>query len=96
MTIRRILFSLSAVVVLSGAVMAGPPNSSLPEGRELDPVARDYFLAPPAASEEKSSNTRSPEKQSDTAAGEFVSWLYNTINTWLTIPLGTVEPHVTR
>lgn len=66
---RRALLGVLATVVLSGAAAAKPPESSgpLPEGRELDPVVRDYFLpTPPGERIRDRAPARPAEKPGDT------------------------------
>jgi hypothetical protein len=46
----RTLFGLLLAAALAGAAHAGPPDTvgPLSDGRELEPVARDYYLPAPA------------------------------------------------
>lgn len=39
----RLVMCAAAVLLACGSALAGPPRGPLPEGRELDPVARDYY-----------------------------------------------------
>jgi hypothetical protein len=94
MTFRRSVYSLLGVVALCSAVMANPPSRTLPEGRELDPVARDFFGAPPSANEPAPS--RPVEKPTDTVSDSFLSSLWDSFYNSLTIPLGTVQPRLAR
>lgn len=91
MTMRRILFAL-AVALLGGVTDARPPFGGLPEGRELDPVTRDYYL--PASPAQRSApaepeRTRGPAEEPYPLA--LLDALWEALRTELTIPLGTVE-----
>ncbi len=86
MTLRRILWSLTASAALCGMVSATPP--ALSEGRELDPVARDFFLTtlPPAPAPVEA------EEPGSLPPLSFLSNIREVILTSITIPLGTVRP----
>jgi hypothetical protein len=79
------LMGVAATAALCGPASAAPP--ALSEGRELDPVARDFFLAGPA--------TPAPGAESAPAKLPTLSFLGNireVIITRFTVPLGTVRP----
>jgi hypothetical protein len=61
----------------------------LPEGRELDPVARDFFLAGPTAPAPAPSEEAAPAKLPPLS---FLGNLREAIITRLSFPLGTVRP----
>ena len=91
MTLRRMLLGLSGAVAVSGMAVAAPPGGHLSEGRELDPVARDYYLTTPAPAAEAA-----PARE-DQTPGDMFGWslfadFRETILNELTIPLGTVPP----
>lgn len=86
MTLRRMIWSVAATAALGGASSAAPP--ALSEGRELDPVGRDFFLAGPTA-------PAPGGEAAPTSAAPAVSFLGSVreaILAKLTVPLGTVRP----
>ncbi len=88
MTLRRTLLGLvCAAAVVSGA----PANPPLPEGREVDPVVRDFHLGEPPAAAESGTPAVAPDRP-----GEFFGWslvvaLHAAIMDRFTMQLGTVK-----
>jgi hypothetical protein len=87
MQMRRVLLGLMGAGALCG-VAAKPPGGPLSEGRELDPVTRDFHLAAPAV---VPSGTAPPlvEKPRDLFGGSILAGLWEAILNELTMPLGT-------
>jgi hypothetical protein len=83
---------LASAVALCGAVAAKPPLGPIPEGRELDPVTRDYYLVPQPKSEgkkEASGSSRAPETANLDAIFLAVALgVHDTLMSESTIPLG--------
>ncbi len=93
MTFRRKLFCLAAVVALCGTATARPPISPLPEGRELDPVTRDYYLVhPPTIPTEDIAPARTERPAVALALTAMLVSVCEAILQEMTIPLGTVQP----
>ena len=91
------LSSLPGVVAvaLCGVATAAPPGGPLSEGREVDPVVRDFQLNEPVVPE-GAAPSRSPEKPGDTFVASVLAALGDAILNRLTIPLGTVSPAESR
>lgn len=83
----RLTMCVAAVVLACGSATAGPPRG-LPEGRELDPVVRDYYHGePPVPPAERAA----PREQKASAA----AWLVRAgcaaveaVLSEVTVPLG--------
>ena len=86
MTLRRLLMGVMTMMCLGAAVSAAPP--ALSEGREVDPVARDFFLATPApapAPSEEAAQAKLPPLS-------FLGHFREVILAKFTVQLGTVRP----
>jgi hypothetical protein len=96
MTLRAVLGWL-VMVLLCGAVVAQQPRTPGPlsEGREVDPVARDFFLPVPPPGPITTGPTAPTQKRGD-LVGSFIGAMCEAILQRLTIPLGTVRPDGTR
>jgi hypothetical protein len=81
-----------ATAALCGAAPAAPP--ALSEGRELDPVARDFFLGSPAgpAAAEEAARPGVPAQASGVSCASFLGNVREALFSKLTVPLGTVRP----
>jgi hypothetical protein len=80
-----------ATAALCGATSAAPP--ALSEGRELDPVARDFFGGPPAPSAvEEAAAPRVAAPASEATGASFLANVREVLLSRLTVPLGTVRP----
>lgn len=90
MTLRRMLLSGLTALLLSGTALANPPGASgtLPEGRELDPIAREYYLPIPVS---EPAQNRAVSRPGD-MVGSFIGAMCEVLFRELTIPLGTVRP----
>jgi hypothetical protein len=84
---RRVLLGLVGAGALCG-VAAKPPGGPLSEGRELDPVTRDFHLAAPVAVPESDGPLRT-EKPGDMCGESILAGLWEAILNELTMPLGT-------
>jgi hypothetical protein len=88
MSPRKALLGLAGVIGLTGSAAAGPPVSPLVEGREPDPVAREFYRD----STPVGGYVARPEFPAPPASG---AWLGLTAAVWdvlldqLTVPLGT-------
>lgn len=89
MTMRRMLLGLvgAAAVSVCGAATAKPPLS---EGREVDPVVRDFQLGGSPAAVEGSAPTGAPEKPGDVFGWALLVALHDALMAHFTMPLGTV------
>ena len=59
----RLMLSGVAVAALACGATAAPPRGPLSEGREPDPVAREYYHgAPPAPPVERAAPAREPQQ----------------------------------
>ena len=90
MTMRRMLLGFVGVA-MCGVAMAKPPGGNpLSEGRELDPVVRDFQLSEPPATPESRALPPPTEKQGDTCNEVLMmTSLSDAIMNGHTIPLGT-------
>ena len=88
MTMRRMLLGLvgAAAVSVCGAATAKPPQS---EGREVDPVVRDFQLGGPPAAVEMG-GAAAPEKPGDVFGWALLVALHEALMDHFTMPLGTV------
>ncbi|QJW96002.1 hypothetical protein [Frigoriglobus tundricola] len=87
MTLRRTLLGVAGVVAVCGAALAGPPSGPLSEGREVDPVVRDFQLnEPPAAVRREPAPV---DQKGDLFRGSLLAALYEAIMHGITIPLGS-------
>ena len=96
MTTRRILLGLISAVAMCGAVAAKPPGlqpNPLAEGREMDPVTREFYLPDPTiAATEDSTPSRALDKSAPRSAVWFLlHGIHEAAMNELTIPLGTAE-----
>jgi hypothetical protein len=94
--IRRMMMGVVAVVIACGAAAGKPPGlpiDPLSEGRELDPVTRDFHLpAPPAAgpiAQEAVAGTPA-ESGAYLTIWSIFAGLHDALLNRLTVPLGTV------
>jgi hypothetical protein len=94
MTMRRMLLGVVAGTMCS-AVMAKPP-SAISEGREVDPVARDFQLGEPPAAPENAVPSRAAEKPGDLFGGSLLAAIFDAITNGMSIPLGIVPPVESR
>jgi hypothetical protein len=78
-------------MLICGIATAKPPTA-LSEGRELDPVVRDFQLPEPPATPEPAAAPRAAEKSCDSDLGALLLSIGDSVLNWLTIPLGTVPP----
>ncbi len=85
MTMRRLLLGAVCVLGTCGAVPAAPP---LAEGRELDPVAREHYLAAQKHEPEGSALANSAERTSGTFSPALLAMVEAVLRGW-TMPLGT-------
>lgn len=95
MTLRRMLLGFAVVAAVAGTVSAKPPGlpgNTLPEGREIDPVKRDFYLAETLPPAEDSAPRRNTEDNSEVTETSLLGTLRDTIAHELTIPLGTAQP----
>ena len=95
MSMRRLLLGLGVAAILGSTATAGPPAGPLSEGREVDPVARDFYLAPPVAAPESSGAPRA-ERPGDTVGMSMVLALGSAILNHFTFQLGTVPAEKNR
>jgi hypothetical protein len=90
------LLSAAATAALCGAATAAPP--ALSEGRELDPVARDFFLggpgSPGATEDSAPAGPAAPAllPALGPSALSFFGAVHEAIVAKFSIPLGTVRP----
>ena len=87
---RLMLMGGVLAVAVCGSAAARPPESPLSEGREVDPVARDFHHgAPPAAPPEKAEPVQSA-RPGDTCAWPLLSTftVLKTILRGVSLPLG--------
>ncbi|MCS6865107.1 MAG: hypothetical protein RMJ56_12065 [Gemmataceae bacterium] len=96
MAVRRCLLSWVILLVTIGGGAGKPPGLTvhrIAEWRELDPVARDYYLnepQPPGEAVAEAGTFLS------TRGGLFLLAVYEEILARMTIPLGTVPMNPTR
>jgi hypothetical protein len=90
MTLRRMLLGVVGAVAVCSATTAKPPSGPLSEGRELDPVVRDFQLDEPPTTESRGP-ARSAEKPGDLFGGSLLAALNDAVMRALTIQLGTVQ-----
>ncbi len=88
MTLRRTLLGVVAVVVVCGATPAAPPRGPLSEGREVDPVVRDFQLNEPSAAERREPASV-VQKPGNLFWESLLAALYEAIVNGTTIPLGS-------
>ena len=97
--LRRMLLGSIGAVVVCGTTVAAPPGlqpNPHSEGRELDPVAREYYLPSAPASED--APARGPTAFDDRSAlWAIVLGAHEAIINEFTMQLGVVEmPHSER
>lgn|GEM_PF-3573801 len=95
MTLRQMLLGFAMGVAVASTASAKPPGlpgSTLPEGREIDPVTRDFYLAETLPPAEDSAPRRNTEDYSEFPGTSLLGSLRDTIAHELTIPLGTAQP----
>ena len=88
------LLGVIGTVAVCGAVAGKPPGLPLDphsEGREVDPVIRDFYLPEPPPPTARSAN----EKPAESAVYRLTIWsllneFHDAIMNRLTMPLGTV------
>ena len=86
---RRMLLGGVMSVAVCGAVAAKPPGGALSEGRELDPVARDYYHGePPAPPAGHDDATRGAPKPGDSCVFPLLAPVLDMIMREITLPLG--------
>ncbi len=91
--LRRMLLGLVGVAAVCGAVAAQPPGlqpGRQVEGRELDPVTREYYLPESPPNEDAT-----PDRGPTATGGSFWAILFGAhaaIMHEFTMPLGTVPP----
>ncbi len=94
--LRRMMLGLVGVVAMCGAVAAKPPGlqpSPHAEGRELDPVTREYYLPESPATSEDSTPARGPTADDNCGAlWAIMIGAHETIINEFTMQLGTVSP----
>lgn len=83
----RILLGAAVLMCVCGVATAAPPRGPLSEGREPDPVARDYYHGePPAPPAERAAPAGKPKAR---------GWgLWEAVEGWLgevSIPLGPLQ-----
>ena len=88
MTLRRTLLGVVAAVAMCGAALAGPPSGPLSEGREVDPVVRDFQLNEPPATERREP-APAVQKRGDLYLASLFAALYEAFVNGTTIPLGS-------
>jgi hypothetical protein len=92
MSLRSGLLGLAGVLAAAGAAAAKPPDLPIDphsEGREPDPVVREFYQPDPPARPHTSyyvPPARPP------AEGVSVEEVVELVSGWLTIPLGLVTP----
>jgi hypothetical protein len=91
---RRVLLGLVGAAAIGSAATAAPPGGPLSEGREVDPVARDFYLAPVAAPE--SADAPGAGHLGDTVGGSLFLALGSAILNHFTFQLGTVPAEGNR
>jgi hypothetical protein len=86
---RRLLLGGAMSVMVCGAVAAKPPGGPLSEGRELDPVARDYYQGePPTPPAGNADPARGAPKPGDSCAFPLLAPVLDMVLRWVTLPLG--------
>jgi hypothetical protein len=79
---------VAATAVLCGAASAAPP--ALSEGREQDPVARDFFLGGSPTPDAAPRGVPAPA--SGAPGTSFLANVREVLLSRFTVPLGTVRP----
>ncbi|MCI0704647.1 MAG: hypothetical protein L0241_26630 [Planctomycetia bacterium] len=100
MYLRRMLLGLAGAIAICGAAVGKPPGLPInphSEGREVDPVIRDFYLPEAPAPREQPAPARAKDARPTNSATLPTFWnilndLHEAILTKLTMPLGTV-PH---
>jgi hypothetical protein len=90
---RRMLLGLFSAVAVCGAAAGKPPGlpvDPLSEGREVDPVTRDFYLPGPPTSARSASEAPSESGTHFPTVWSVLASVHEAILSHLTMPLGTV------
>lgn len=88
MSPRKGLLGLLGVLAVAGVVAAEPPINPLVEGRELDPIARE-FHEPDRSPGGYMPGPMFPERTNPGAWGAMIAGVWQVILDRFTFPLGT-------
>jgi hypothetical protein len=94
MTLRRMLLGLVGLVAMCGAATAKPPGGALSEGREVDPVVRDFQLPESPPVPESGGAAPGNGKPGDFFGASMLDALGEAIQNRLAIYLGPIRSNV--
>jgi hypothetical protein len=83
MSLRKALFGLFAILMM-GTALATPPENPLVEGREPNPVVREFYLEEAAPFEYGGGSAAAASEPTESG-----SLMWNMMMDRLTMPLGT-------
>ena len=99
MSLRRMLLGLVGAIGLTGLAAGEPPINPFVEGRELNPVAREFYQADSSSDGYVSPDEANGTKGKSNMALPFPANIWFTVLDQLTFPLGTApmtsEPDAT-